>query len=602
MNLRIKAVGMGLVLWLLVVGSATAAPALELSVRGEARLAVGVQKAGTTVEIRGRLYDDLGEPVPQQTVNVEVQTEAETVVKESVTTDFFGFFSVVAEVPAGTQKLEVSYEGASHLEGVEQSREIEVESAPVQLELEAPRWVHGEATSAPVQIEASVDGVGLPGYATVEVGQTPVASADLDAEGRATVDIGPRLQPGDNEVVVRIEETDWRDEELAALAVRRVDQLEVDGQLERVFERRQRGQEVKLNVSDGDEPLADVDGLVRLVRQQEDEDDEELVEQVQTDDEGRAAVLFADEKLGDDPWEVFAKVEPPRGDPVVWEGGRISREPSIWLRVGQLVALLVLVAGVGWFGRRPLVQLVERAASRFAAAPPEQAGAEEGRSGLERVEQVQLQVRQHTEDGESMPSQRMRLQLWDRWRDVPVRAATVRRIDEGEAEQDDLVSDATGMVDVPLQDLKRKCRVEARAQGYVPATAKLVPQGGGQVMRLEMTPVPLKIREAFRTFARRLQGEDVWGRMTPRQIADAIAQEGPVRRGATAVEWRTLFERYDGVDDAEQRVELLVRALTEAVEETNFSGRDYDVEVWEQVREVMKQLLERLDVAAGEKR
>ena len=111
-----------------------------------------------------------------------------------------------------------------------------------------------------------------------------------------------------------------------------------------------------------------------------------------------------------------------------------------------------------------------------------------------------------------------------------------------------------------------------------------------------MTPVPLKIREIYRWLVERAHGEDLWGSLTPAQIAATLARHLTPAPSA-GDDWREQIERWTHLQ-AEERPGALLELLTAAVEETNFSGRDYDVELWHQVRAIVMEL-DRLGAADG---
>lgn len=591
----------GIVLFAFMATATGSVSALEVSVRGETEMTLDVQAAGTTLIVEGRLVDDIGDPLPAQTVVLVIDrrgtSDSQRVDAE---TDFFGFFSADIEVPPGRYTVSAEYGGASHVAGAGVARRVFVESAPAQLQLSAPSWILGEDTAYPVEVWATAGGYPLPGEISVFVDGIREGSIELDAEGSAHFDLGPQVRRGRSEVAVQLPATEHRDSATAQQKVRRVVNPIIDGTTEAVFRRLVRGIEVEISVEDqaGPVPDASVTVILEQIGRRDGEEragPSELVQHAVTGAEGRAAVIFSNTDLGESSWNASARVKPPEGPTVIWEGGVVESEPSQWALVLRILAAFVLVLGALWLARR-LVALIWdelRRRLRFRREGKAEVVDEIEEDPFAAVEQVQLEaVPVSASDGE----QGLRIQVWDEWRDEPVRNALLI-VNHGDGQREELQSNAAGVVALEsLVGLAVELRAEAA--GFVPAEVRLRAEPGARLYRLSLTAVPLKIRRAYRKMIRRLDGTDRWGALTPRQIEETLrgveeagrltpAWRGPERSST----WRDVLEGWDDIDD-DRRFEILVEAITSVVEETNYSGRAYDAKVWTAARKAMKELIE----------
>ena len=587
----------GVVLGLVVattggVSSASVGP--EVSVQGASDLDVDVRTAGTSLQVEGRLTDDIGDPLPEQRIDISVR-DAATSFDEDLYTDFYGRFSMATELSPGSYDVEIDFAGASHLSGTRRSETIDVETAPVRVGLETPGWVHGADEEVPIEVAARSDGEGLATFVWLEVDGESIASFELGADGRGRFDAGPFLEVGDNELIVGVPETDYRERAAATARIRRVDEPTVDGEVERVFRRTERGHRVGLTVEDDQGPVAGATADVRLTEATGDEE-RRLVERIATGDDGRGTAMFADDDIDDGTWSVTAAVQPDVGEPILWRGGEIEYYPPLWLRLLRLAGMVILAAGGLWLGRHALVTLRTIVVRIFERREDDDSESVGDKPVLEAVEEVDLEVVESGDVAELTGPQTVVLRLRDEWRDEAVDEAVVEvEGPDGTTEE----FDVTDGDDLVLCDRRTgPSTIEVRAPGFVPAFATLEVPIDARLVRLEMTPVPIKIRRAYRWMLERTQGEDVWGRLTPREVERAMRRIEPVDDSVELRDWRDVLEREWSASDEEERIDLLVRTVTAVVEETNFSGRDFEVEVWESTRRVMSALVDSIEAGS----
>lgn len=606
---RPQVVSLGLIVFFMVVGGgiSDAPKALEISVHGESQMDMSVDAAGTSVHIQGELRDDLGATLPQMGIDISLRSQGDTVLQERFYTDYFGRFSALVEVAPGTYDVEANYRGTSHVAESESRERITIEAAQTQLQIGAPSWVHGADGDVIVWIEASAGGRGLPSFASVMINGEDVASVDLDAGGHANVDVGPFLEPGGNDVSVEIPGTDYREAAVEETTIKRVDDPEVVGELGRVFFRMVRGLEVALEIQDGGETLPDFEVDLVLERTVDPDRDHRaepvrLREAARADVDGLASVVFHDADLGHHEWSVSAIVAPPAGPVIPWDGGTVQHGPSTWERMVRSLVWLALIAAVLWIGRRGVLALWEQTRQRFARKEAEADDEASLATLLEEVEDVAITSFAGPADGAEDEPRGLRLQLWDEWNEKPVSGATLTLNGPG-GEVETLEASAQGIVEVPAV-APGKWTLRADAPGFVAARVELSMPATLGWARVSMTAVPLKIRRAYRRVIERARGEDAWGRLTPRQIeaallsVESVGERGPECDRLERTRWRMLLETWEDCEPS-QRGDVLLRAITAVVEETNFSGRDFDRAVWEATREAMEELIAHLESGPG---
>ena len=541
----------GIVLWL------APASALEVSIRGESDLRWDVERLGTAVWVEAQLVDDVGEPLPQREIALRLLGEQGVVDEMAEHTDFHGRIEGLLEGKEGAHRLQARFDGSHHVSGTEREMEFTLERRPADITLEVPRWAWREQSSIPLQAHISIDGVGWPGYATVWVEGREVASMGLDHLGRGELDLGPYLSAGEQQVEVSISQASGGEIGRERASVRVVDEVDIDGQVEEVFERQRRGVMLQAVISDGQEGLEGVEASLIW-----EGPDGRVEEGVESDRRGGVEAFFDEGRFGEGPYRARVEVELGEGQPVVWEGESRDGASGVEGRWLQFLAWAVLFAGMAWASAQTLSVLGarRRGGDREEAKPL-------GEAPGESVEPLNDGVKESisTEGGDRSG---WRLVAWDAWRGEGIDGAKYW-IDE-QAQ----VVNGQGALAIDEEEAPGwSVRVEAPGFMSRDLTAQDVPTRG--LVRVNMVPVPLEVQRRFRELARRMGHGDRWGDLTPREWGRRLADE-------------------ELTGEAQQRLEQLV----EVVEKTNFSAHDYDEEIVDEVQQLVRSVLAAKDRAA----
>ncbi|TXD31967.1 hypothetical protein FRC96_19700, partial [Lujinxingia vulgaris] len=324
-----------------------AAAAYEVRVLGSAELELEAVGAGTNLNVRGLLVDDLGRGLAQRRIDLLVENERRATINQArVYTDFQGRFSWSSDEIPGSYVVTASFAGSEHLPASQASASVRLVAEPVALEVQVPSFVHGEA-EVPARFQASSAGQGVATFVSVYRAGEAVAAAQLDTYGRTRLDLQPFVEQGDNAFEFVIEGTAYREAVRATHNVRRGDQVRVIGQVDRVFLRLRRGWEVRLQVDDerGGVPDLEVRWTVRR------EGDEPVEVEGTTDASGMATHFIESPPGADGVYEVDARVVPPAGEPLVWPGERWEVEEAPAERALRLAAMVAVCLALLWVGR-----------------------------------------------------------------------------------------------------------------------------------------------------------------------------------------------------------------------------------------------------------
>lgn len=196
---------------------ARAAPdAPEVRVRARPLLAeVFAESRGRTVQVEGQLRDDLGSPVSGVRVSVRLGERGPEV--EWVTGPNGGFEGRLTATAEGVQSVLVEYAGNALLAPTRTALRVDVGRAQVNLALDAPSEVDGDAPSTIPLLATDRRGRPLEGVEVhLELDDTPVVTARTDASGTALFGL-ERLSPGVHRLRAR---TPGDDERLPAEVTR----------------------------------------------------------------------------------------------------------------------------------------------------------------------------------------------------------------------------------------------------------------------------------------------------------------------------------------------------------------------------------------------
>lgn len=598
-------------LWLACVGAtftpSSDASALEIRVRAQGQLAASASAAGTLVQVGGSLTDEVGHGLPQRPIELRFVDEAtgEVVADERVFTGRGGGFEAWRELAPGRWRVDVVFPGSEHVTSARVTRLVETVPAEVELSVRAPGFIRGEPRIVPFKIRARIGDVGLEGRAEVYVNGARLSSVELDQFGRATADVAPALATGINSVEARIPASRYRSRATAQTSVRVSETVGVEARLEEVFERLERGLAVVGHVYDDEGLIPNARVEVNLVLVQAADADERLpadadedyVQTTQTGEDGSFRVFFPGEDLPDGIWQAEVQVVPDLGGPVraQVEQLELDRTASRWtlnaLGILGLLAGLALLGqrawriGLIWFAewrrRRELMRREEQAFAEEERLVPEVLPAEAGGSHRDRAATTVGGL------------------VWDVWRERPITDARLSVVGGDGQPVRTTASDGAGRF--ALQDLPPgRHEIVIEADGFVPARmdAKIPHDGDLARVRLSLVAVPLKIRRLYQSVVATLEGEDLWGRLSPREIERVLLEvaievdRAAARQGVDSQFVERLRRRLETSDDLDPQA--LVAVMTAIVEETYFSGRTYGEDVWRLAREVALRLRDRL--------
>lgn len=585
------------------------ADAVELRVRAEGDLSLSVTSAGTLAKVSGFLRDELGDPLAQRRVDLVIE-EVGSPREEAahVYTNRRGAFSYRQELKPGQWQVRATFAESEHVTGDKASQRISVEPSPVELTVRGPRFGRLTGAPAPVQIRATVGSVGLSVSGTVFVNARPYETFDLDDFGRANIDVSSVLEPGENPVEVRIPAGPYRDSATDTWTIRAASDVRFQVELEQVLERWERGVAVTGEVFDDEGPIegARIEANIwRVDAPEGDESRSELQTTVQTTSAGKFRAFFSADDLEDGIWEGEAHLRPEFGTEMSRQTDRLELDRTVSRWVLNALGVVAVLVGLGLVLHRfwsfLLIRLEERRRKREAQEREQRAFREE-----EELVPVELA----DDDAEDAPIERdvVSGMIWDAWRSSPVSGAAIRLVDSNGSELRSTESDDGSPPNAgrfSLEGLpKGDFELRVECHGFVPGSMKVSLPHTGRLsnIRLDLVAVPLKIRRLYGALIEQLEGEDLWGLLSPREIqgtivevSESMAQQLDSRTG------RVFLQRVrTAMDDGPQTMTpaALVELMTEIVEETYFSGRVFGQDVWKMARAIAVELRRRFDAEA----
>ncbi|MEM1349562.1 MAG: carboxypeptidase-like regulatory domain-containing protein [Myxococcota bacterium] len=601
---------------LAVAAAALCAPvdgvAVELQVRGQGRVFVDAQGAGTTLQITGVLRDELGQVLPMRdiSVGVVVADSGDEVAREVLVTDIHGRFGTQLALAPGRYTVTSRFEPTELLVGSELERTVELVPVAPKLELSAPELVVGRAGAAIVRLRASAANVGLSAEVEVSVNGAPLASVELDQYGRGVADVSSALVPGDNRVEASLPAQRLREEAEGEVAIRFSEGAGVSVDAGATYQRLERGIGITGQVRDALGGLPGASVFITLEPAESagggerDELSAELARpvEVQTEVDGDFAGFVAQQALGDGKWRARVRVVPPVGqaleavsDPVTFDR---SSSRAVLNGLGVLTVLVGLLVLLWRLSVLDVEGLLERLFGQERSE--EDLVLDYTREEVVRVESVEAPADYvapagfHTIAGV----------VWDGWRDVPVGGARIVLAAPGGRVARDIIASSEARFEVgPLAPGSYTLSVQA--QGYARGVMEVsIPHDGTLTyFRMGLVALPLKMRRFYQAWVRRRRGEDVWGRLSPREIERSLQQTleldvdlvtDEVRRDALRTRLRSMLD--EGAVD-QISVEQLLMWLTDLVEESYFSGRVLDEELWGVLIALTKRLDEALPAA-----
>jgi len=592
------------------------AHAFEIRVRGEGKLYADVQAAGITVQLAGALRDELGNALPQRDVLVRIKAANSNreLHKETISTDMQGRFQLQRSMDEGDYLIEAEFLGTEHLDGDKIAREVHLAIIPPRVDIHVPKLVVGTSRTANLRVRASAAGVGISAPVEVLVNGAQVTTLELDLYGRGAIDVVPHLQPGENVVEVRLPKERKRPAASDASTLRFSSDPEIEVSAQASQRRLERGLLVTGRVSDSNGPLPSGSIKVEFERvgpvpgQEIDEIAEEpapalsaSAREVRTevDEEGRFEGFLPGQLIEDGQWNAKVTFRPDAGATMTatTETVTFDRTRSRWLL--NILGLLAILVGV--------VVLVNRLStvdfrSLFAGLRRKK----EEKEDAPRFDQDEPAIIEQIEPEELDEVADSELQIagviWDGWRRHAVPFARIELTRSGH-EPLVIQSMSDGRFrSPPLEPGRYHIRVSA--SGFASGILDIViPHDGSyRFFRFGLVAIPLKIRRYYQAWVRRIHGEDLWGKLSPRQIEGAIWGAFDVA-SPRFVEDRQRHELKDRLTELLERERLgelgmneLLLSVTEIVEESYFSGRVHDEQLWNLLVDITRRLDE---IASG---
>ncbi|MGM0555023.1 MAG: carboxypeptidase-like regulatory domain-containing protein [Myxococcota bacterium] len=596
-----------------VIAVPSTSSAVELRVRAEGDLTLSVTTAGTLVKVSGFLRDELADPLAQRRIDLEID-EVGSPRSESaqVFTNRRGAFSYQQELRPGEWQVRAEFAESKHVTGDSASQRVTVEPSPVELSIRGPQFGRLTGAPAPVQVRASVGSVGLSVSGTVYVNGRPFETFDLDDFGRANIDVSRALEPGDNPVEVRLPAGPYRESASDTWSIRAAKDIRFEVQLEQVLERLERGVAVTGEVFDDEGPIEGARIRAKLWRVDVPDEpgddagsgiaDSPYERTVQTNSAGKFRAFFSGDELEDGAWQGRATLEPEFGEGKTRDTDQLEFDRTVSRWVLNSLGVLAVLVGVGLVLHRFWAFLTVRLEERRRRIE-----AEKREERAFREEETLVPVSLREDDAGETPVERDRVggMIWDSWRSRPIEGALVRLVDSNGSElrstrsADGTPPDAGRfrLEDLPKGDFE--LRVECH--GFMPGKMKLsIPHAGKLTnIRLDLVAVPLKIRRLYGALIEQLEGEDLWGLLSPREIQGAILEVSEsMADQVDSKTGRVFLERVRAaLSDGPQRMspETLVDSMTQIVEETYFSGRVFGEDVWKMARAIAVELRRRFD-------
>lgn len=585
----------------------------EIRVRGQGKLYADVQPAGITVQVAGALRDELGNALPQRDVRVRILSANSNreLHKEVLSTDMQGRFQLQRSMDEGDYIIEAEFLGTEHLDGDKISREAHLVIIPPQVDIHVPKLVVGASRPANLRVRASAAGVGISAPVEVWVNGSEVTDLDLDLYGRGALDVVPYLQPGENVVEVRLPKERKRPAASDASTLRYSAAPEIEVQAAASQQRLERGLLVTGKVFDEIGPLGKGSVKVEFERvgpvpgQELDEITESPVNRgaldvrTEVDKEGRFEGFLPGQLIDDGQWRARVTYRPDAG--AVLEAATqtvtFDRTRSRWL-LNLLGLLAILVGVVVLVNRLSTVDFRSFFASlrRKQDAPKEAPRFDQDEPAI--IEQIEPEEADVVADSETQIAG----VVWDGWRRRAVPFARIELARDGKTEHT-IQAMSDGRFRSPNLEAGR-WHMRVSASGFASGILDFeIPHDGAyRFFRFGLVAIPLKIRRFYQSWVRRIHGEDLWGKLSPRQIEGAIwgAFDTTSERIVEEEQRHVLKERLLELLEREQLdamgMDNLLFSVTEIVEESYFSSRVHDEQLWN----LLVAITQRLDeLAAG---
>ena len=553
--------------------------AVEIRIRGKAFIDVRVNHASTFLQVSGTLSDDLERGLRERSLNIRVLRDQQILSRTIVKTKEKGRFFFRKEFPPGEYQVQVEFLGNQHLDGDAAQWSTTLQSADVKIATMAPEFVHNPQKLI-FHASASAGRVPIIGTLELSINDERVGEIKLDRIGRGGLDIAKFLKPGMNAVKVSLPGSEFRDGVAETRSIRNAKNLYIVAKSGEGLNRLRRGVSVKGVVSDG---LGGIENLPVSLHLAKKGSQIKITKHVRTGSGGRFSSFFFADKLSDGDWEVEIKVRP-RGQ------GQSKILPLIkWSTKTERVVLNVfaLIAMLG-----ALILLFSLLRARFKDRRKKR----KVKLDKKRKRELAFVINEEMVPV-SMPSSTPGLQknnkkiagvLVNPWKGARKRSVGIEdaQIEIASGEKSlQLLSDEKGRFEAELE--KGEYQIIVKKHGFV--TGKhtfMIPHNGVlSDFKIELIPVPLKIRRLYEAISEEKSGKANWGYQTPQEMEKILKLAWPsMDLCEDGIERKKLRESLRRIIAAEGEGEIksqdLLAAVSSIVEESYFSGKMYSEETW----------------------
>lgn len=597
----------GLVITLAALLTAISAPgealAVDIRVRGEGRIFADVQAAGTTLQVAGALRDEFGRSLPFRDLELSVMnvhSQRSTLRSVKLTTDIQGRFQLQQDLDPGDYAVTMRFIGTEHLAGDDLVSQVSLKAQPPRVDVHIPRLVAGQSQPANLRVRASVAGIGVSGAALVAVNGKSVETIELDHYGRGAIDVVEHLDPGENLVEVSLPATARRPEATDVARTRFSRSPILIASASASHRRLERGLAVRGEVKDDLGPLTSGSVLITFERVGGAGDDEAQLlgatkhrAEVELGERGAFEGFISGQIVRDGQWRAHVMYQPDAGQSLETLTQVVTFDQSSSRFFLNLLGVIAILLGVGVLVVRLSTIDFTSLLARLGRRDDEAKRAPEFVDG----EPIVVEALDAGSGVEPASHDRLAGVIWDTWRAEPVSSARLEFSRDGRVlYQTNAAADGTFRTDSLSAGA---WHLDVIASGFSRGTLDFELPHGGEYsrFRIGLTAVPLKIRRYYQSWVRHTHGDDLWGRLSPRQIEATIWSAFDV--ASVAVEdsrGRELLRQSiealladDGAGLNADPEELLL-AMTEIVEEAYFSSRVYDEQLWQVLVQITAQL------------
>lgn len=566
------------------------ANAFEIRVRGKAFVEAKVNHASTMLQVSGVLRDDLDRGLRERPLKITITQDNLEISSATIRTKSQGAFFYREEFAPGDYTVRVAFLGDQLLDGDVQQWTTTLETAPVQLQIMAPEFLYNPEKAI---LHASAKSASIPLIGTLRVFVNGTSAADLvlDAAGRGGLDLLKYLQPGKNTIDVSLPGSAFREEITQRREIRYATKLTVSGEANERLERLRRGLGVRGKVVDSIGGVENLPVTVVISKVGVGLKEEQKL-RARTDSAGNFSTFFFADKMTDGDWDILITVSP-RGQSLTKTIPSFNWNTKTERFVLNAFALIAILGALILLFSVFKIRILNRKNKR--------------REKLDKKRKRELAFVKGdtivpTVLSSGTPKDINRKVIGgvvvDAWKNQTLTPVFNAKIDvrsrEGAFE---FMTDETGRFELtlPVGDYE----LEVSKFGFVRGKhAFSIPHTGIlSNFKIDLVPVPLKIRRLFEAISEEKGGRAFWGYKTPQEIEKVLKLAWPgmdtvedgIERKKLREALRPIIESNDDKGIASQE---LLAALSSIVEESYFSGELYSEETWFFMRNIAIRLVE----------